>query len=351
MQSVVKRVFKSIGLGVLSLLFVIILITSIIFVSPVDPARLTFGQQFDQEMLDQKRESLGLDLPLTTQIGYYMRDVSPLYVGKQLPSHLQRTVISDLSIGSRRLIIKSPHLRESYQTGRDVIKMISQAIPSTLLLAITAILIAMLLGILGGLISAKHEGSKLDDFLLTLSTLGYSVPSYVSAIVFALIFGYTLHHVTGLNIQGGLKVLNDLGDEVWMPKNLILPALALGIRPVSVILQITRSAAIDVMQQPYVLLAKAKGLSSIKIMRTYVLRNALNPILTATTGWFASLLSGAFFVESVFNFRGFGQLTVNALLNYDVPLLLGCILTVSVIFILINMTMDLLYGWIDPRVS
>jgi len=280
-----------------------------------------------------------------------MRDVSPVYLGSKLPDHLNETIISNVSLGSYQLSTKTPYLRDSYTTGRDVTQMIRQAIPSTLILALSAILIAMLLGIVGGLVSAKYEGSKLDDILLTISTLGYSVPSYVSAIVFALVFGYLLHHVTGLNIQGGLKVLNDLGDEVWMPKNLILPAIALGIRPVSVILQITRSAALEVMQQPYVLLAKAKGLSQFKIMRTYVLRNALNPILTATTGWFASLLSGAFFVESVFNFRGFGQLTVNALLNYDVPLLLGCILTVSILFIVINMLMDMLYGWIDPRVA
>jgi len=328
-----------------------VLITSIIFISPVDPARLTFGQQFDQEMLDQKRKALGLDLPLRTQILYYMRDVSPVYVGTALPSHLHETIVSSLPFGKYQASIKKPYLRDSYMTGRNVAQMIGQAIPSTLVLALSAILIAMLLGIIGGLVSAKYAGSKLDDLLLTISTLGYSVPSYVSAIVFALVFGYLLHHFTGLNIQGGLKVLNDLGDEVWMPKNLILPAIALGIRPVSVILQITRSAALDVMQQPYVLLAKAKGLSQFKIMTTYVLRNALNPILTATTGWFASLLSGAFFVESVFNFRGFGQLTVNALLNYDVPLLLGCILTVSILFIVINIMMDMVYGWIDPRVG
>ncbi len=342
---------KSLGLGFLSLVFVIVLITSIIFVSPVDPARLTFGQQFDQEMLETKRKALGLDLPLRTQIIYYMRDVSPIYLGTRFPDHLTETIIGSITLSKYQLSIKSPHLRDSYTTGQNVAQMIRQAIPSTLILALAAIFIAMFIGIVGGLVSAKYEGSKLDDLLLTISTLGYSVPSYVSAIVFALIFGYLLHHFTGLNIQGGLKVLNDLGDEVWMPKNLVLPAIALGIRPVSVILQITRSAALEVMQQPYVLLAKAKGLSQFKIMRTYVLRNALNPILTATTGWFASLLSGAFFVESVFNFRGFGQLTVNALLNYDVPLLLGCILTVSILFIVINMLMDLLYGWIDPRVA
>lgn len=344
-------IIRNFALGVLSLIFVIVMITSIIFVSPVDPARLTFGQQFDQEMLDQKRQTLGLDLPLLSQIGIYLRDVSPIYIGSSIPEHLISTIGFETSVINYQIALKQPYLRESYQTGREVLEMIRQALPFTLILAITAIIIAMLFGIGGGLICAKYEGRHIDDFLLTLSTLGYSVPSYVSAIVFALVFGYVLHPVTGLNIQGGLKVLDDLGDEVWMFKNIILPAIALGIRPVSVILQITRSAALEVLKQPYVLLAKAKGLSDLRVLITYVLRNALNPILTATTGWFASLLSGAFFVESVFNFRGFGQLTVNALLNYDVPLLLGCILTVSVLFILINIAMDMIYTWIDPRVS
>lgn len=343
--------FKRIGLGVLSLIMVVVLITSIIFLSPVDPARLTFGQQFDNEMLEQKRKSLGLDLPLRTQLIYYLRDISPVVFSKQIPSHLREKVLARIPLGITNLVLKKPYLRESYQTGRAVSKMIWQALPSTLLLALSAIIIAMILGILFGLISALNEGCWIDDFLLTLSTLGYSIPSYVSAIVFALVFGYLLHHVTGLNIQGGLKVLNDLGDEVWMPRNLILPSIALGIRPVSVILQITRSAALDVLEQPYVLLAKAKGLPKKMIILKYVLRNSLNPILTATTGWFASLLSGAFFVESVFNFRGFGQLTITALLNYDVPLLLGCILTVSVIFIFINLSLDSVYRMIDPRVE
>lgn len=343
--------FKRIGLGVLSLMMVVIMITSIIFLSPVDPARLTFGQQFDNEMLEQKRKSLGLDLPLRTQLAYYLRDICPVIFSKNIPPHLLSQVYVSIPIGFTHLVLKKPYLRESYQSGRAVSQMIRQALPSTLLLALSAILIALILGIFFGLISALNEGKWIDDFLLTLSTLGYSIPSYVSAIVFALVFGYLLHHFTGLNIQGGLKVLNDLGDEVWMPRNLILPALALGIRPVSVILQITRSAALDVLEQPYVLLAKAKGLPQKAILLKYVLRNSLNPILTATTGWFASLLSGAFFVESVFNYRGFGQLTITALLNYDVPLLLGCILTVSIIFIIINMSLDGVYRWIDPRVS
>jgi peptide/nickel transport system permease protein len=345
-----SRLVKSFALGVLSLITVVVMITSIIFLSPVDPARLSFGQQLDEATLEAKRVSLGLDLPLTTQLRYYLRDISPLIVTRRLPDHLHEFELVRISLGFANISIKKPYLRESFQSGRRVVDLIGATLPQTLILALTSISLALLLGIVFGMLAAYNKGRWLDEALLTLSTLGYSVPSYVSAIFFALVFGYYLHSVTGLNLQGGLFVLNEVGDEVFMLRNLVLPALALGIRPVSVLLQITRSAALEVMDQPYVLLAVAKGLPMQVVKRKYVLRNALNPVLTATSGWFASLLSGAFFVESVFSFRGFGQLTVNALLNYDVPLLLGCILTVSLLFICINIGMDLLYRKLDPRI-
>ena len=347
----VVRFIKSLGLGLLSLLMVVIMITSIIFLSPVDPARLSFGQRIDQSTLEARQKALGLDQPLSTQLRYYLRDISPVIITSQLPNHLLPTVSTSLPLGKFTTYIKVPYFRESYQSGRPVSAIIKQALPYTLILAFTAITIALFLGVLLGMIAANNKGTWLDELLLTCSTLGYSVPSYVSAIFFALVFGYLLRHITGLNLQGGLIVLNDLGDEVLMLRNLILPAIALGIRPVSVILQITRSAALEVMDKPYVLLAIAKGMPTRVVSSSYVLRNALNPVLTATTGWFASLLSGAFFVESVFNFKGFGQLTVNALLNYDVPLLLGCILTVSVIFIIINISMDVIYRFLDPKIK
>lgn len=330
---------------------VVILIMSIIFLSPVDPARLTFGQRIDQSMLEQKQKALGLDQPLTVQLRYYLRDVLPVYVGKQLPEHLNPYTLTSVKMSDKlEIAIKKPYLRESYQTGRAVVSMIGQVLPSTLILASVSILLGLSLGMLLGVIAAYNKGNWLDQMLIGVSTLGYSVPSYVSAIFFALIFGYYLHSVTGLNLQGGLFTINDIGDEVVVLKNLILPSIALGIRPVSVILQITRSSVLETLDKPFVLLAVAKGLPKRLVQRRYVLRNSLNPVITATSGWFASLLGGAFFVETVFNFRGFGQLTVNALINYDVPLLLGCILTVSTMFILVNLLVDRLYSVIDPRV-
>ncbi len=345
--------FKRLVSGILSLVAVVVLITSIIYLSPVDPARLTFGQQVDQSSLELKKKRLGLDKPLTTQMYYYLRDISPInFISDQSLSIRQyQNYAVLLSMGNAKLIVKKPYLRESFQTGRSVSESIKQALPNTIILATSAILLASLLGVLFGIIAAIYKDTIWDKGLLAFSTLGYSIPSYVSAIFLAILFGFILKSFTGLNMQGGIRDLNDLGDEVFVPKNLILPALALGVRPISVILQITRSTILETLEKPFVLTAKAKGLSRIQIMKSHVLKNSLNPILTSISGWFASLLSGAFFVESVFRFRGIGQLTINALLNYDIPVLLGCILVVCSFFIIINVLMDLVYVAIDPKLK
>jgi peptide/nickel transport system permease protein len=130
-----------------------------------------------------------------------------------------------------------------------------------------------------------------------------------------------------------------------------LPALALGLRPVSVITQITRAVMVDVLKMDYIRTAKAKGLKFKEIIISHTLRNAANPIATTVSGWFASLLAGAFFVEYVFNFKGLGSLTINSLINYDVPVLLACLIVVCTIFIIVNILMDILYRIIDPSIQ
>lgn len=331
------QILKRLVLGLGSMLMVVLLILSIIYASPVDPARLSFGQQLDDETLALKKEELGLDKSLITQITYYIRDISPIGM-KEVN-------------GDKRIGFKTPYLRESYQSGESVGLLLKRALPNTLILALSSILIASFLGILFGIIAAYNKGRWIDSFLLTISTLGYSIPSYVSAIFFAIVFGFILAPVTGLNMQGGLWELNDLGDEVFIAKNLILPSIALGIRPVSVILQISRSAFLDTMGKPFVLTAMAKGLPSKLIFRNHILKNAFNPIVTSISGWFAALLSGAFFVESVFRFKGIGFVTVQALLNYDVPVLTASILIICMLFISLNILMDILYTYLDPRIQ
>ena len=331
-------------------LTVIVLVSSIVYMAPVDPARMTFGQRADQETVAKKRAELHLDQPISTQIWYYICDLSPLSKGK--PSYYREKGVAhwQLTQGeSDAWMLKVPYLRESYQSGKPVLHLLAEAVPKTLILAITAILIAFVLGCIGGVLAAVYRDTWIDRSIISLTVLGISVPSYVSAIVLALVFGYLLRDYTGLNIQGSIFDLDDMGDDRVYLRNLILPAIALGVRPLSIITQLMRSSLLDVLTMDYMRTAQAKGLSFMTAVRKHAVGNALNPVLTAATGWFASLLAGAFFVEQVFNFKGVGELTVNALINYDIPLILGCTIFISVIFIIINMSMDFLYRWLDPK--
>ena len=337
-------ILKRIGFGIIVVVTVIILLSALLFHAPVDPARLTFGQRADVSTVEAKRAALGLDLPVPLRIWKYLGDISPVAFAHE------RHVSSELfRIGP--LVIKNPNLKESYQTGRPVIDHLADALPNTFLLAIAAFIFAACVGILFGVIAALGYDTWVDRLLLAFTTLGISVPSYVSAIIFALLFGYLWHDWTGLNVQGSLVELNDLGDPIVVWKNLILPALALGVRPIAVITQLTRSAVLDVIRQDYVRTAKSKGLEAIYIVRKHVLSNAWNPIITGLTGWLASLLAGAFFVERIYNFKGLGDLTITALTNYDITLLLGCMITVCILFVTINLLTDILYQVVSNRRS
>jgi len=339
--------------GLLSLTLIVVLASGIIFMSPVDPATLSFGQQLTEEGLASKRKELFLDKSIGAQILLYLNDLSPISI---YPHNLDRER-ADLIFGtlfqgdSQKLVLKKPFLRRSFQTGDSVLEMIKTVLPNTLILAICSIILASILGILFGIMAALNKGKWLDEVIIAVSTLGYSLPSYVSAIFLSIIFGYYLKEWTHLNMQGSLMTLNDLGDEVTMWRNLLLPSIALGVRPVAVITQISRASMIEVMSQPYILTAKVKGMGIRRIVQKHMLRNMMNPIVTTISGWFAALLAGAFFVESIFNYNGMGLLTVNALINYDIPLLLGCILIIAFIFILLNLFIDLIYAWLDPKIN
>jgi peptide/nickel transport system permease protein len=155
---------------------------------------------------------------------------------------------------------------------------------------------------------------------------------------------------TGLNMTGSLYSVDVWRGEFLDLQNLILPVVTLMIRPLSVIVQLTRSSLLDVMQQDYIRTARAKGLSEWEVIFRHALRNALNPVITAVSGWFASLLAGAIFVEFVFGWKGLGQQMFTAIENQDMPVVMGGVIVISAAFVLINILVDLLYAWIDPRV-
>ena len=343
---------RKLGYGVLVLILVVVIISSIIYLAPVDPARLTFGQRSDVETVEAKRSELGLDQPLYIQLGLYLRDLSPLAILAHTPANQAKYHYRTLvGFGKKALVIKWPYLRESYQKGRSVSAMLAEAIPRTALLAFIAIGLALVIGLTLGILASLRPNSWFDNLAVIGSVVGTSVPSYVSAMILALVFGYLLNDYTGLEVQGSVLDLDDYGEPRFFWKNLILPAIALGIRPVAIITQLTRSAMLEVSSQDYVRTARAKGLSAFNVVIKHTLRNALNPVVTAVSGWFAGLLAGAFFVENVFGFNGLGQLTVTALINYDIPVVLGAVLFTAMAFVVINILVDLLYGFLDPRIK
>jgi peptide/nickel transport system permease protein len=178
-----------------------------------------------------------------------------------------------------------------------------------------------------------------------------SVPSFFSAIVFAWLFGFVLHEYTNLNTTGSLYEVDDFGEGTYIQwKNLILPAIVLGIRPLAVVTQLMRNSLLEVLQADYIRTARAKGLSFASIIRKRALKNALNPVVTAISGWFASMLAGAVFVEYIFGWNGLGKEIVDALNTLDLPVIMGSVLIIATLFILINILVDIIYGWLDPKV-
>jgi peptide/nickel transport system permease protein len=348
----IRYAIKKLAYGLVIIVTVACTISSIIYLSPVDPARLSFGQLSDAKTVEAKRRSMGLDQPLPVQLMYYLRDLSPINVVDKDNVVLESySFVRILSLKNKIVIVKWPYLRESYQSGRPVIDILSETIPLTLILAFFSILFASILGIILGIMSAVKHGTWIEQIAMIVSTIGYSLPSYATAIFFAVIFAFLLKPITGLNLTGSLLEVNDYGEWEVRWKNLILPVFALGLRPVSIITQLTRSAMLDNMMMPYVRTARAKGLKANTITYLHVLKNAMNPIITGISGWFASLVTGAFFVENVFNYRGLGVITVKALLDFDIPVVLGAVIFTCIMFVLINIIVDLLYAYTDPRIK
>ncbi|HMG67017.1 MAG TPA: ABC transporter permease [Chitinophagaceae bacterium] len=315
-----------------------------------DPSRLVMGQTGDSTTQANIRKELYLDQPKWKQFVFYLDDVSPISLHTR--EEIQKKNLAGFFIGGHlKFGLKIPYLRRSYQSKRDVGKILMEALPGTLMLAFTAMLIAVLIGIPLGVVAAVKQNTWLDTSSVFASIVGISAPSFFMGIVIAYLFGFVLSSWTGLHLTGNWFDIDEVsGERHLVLRNLILPAVTLGIRPMAIITQLTRSAMLDVLDQDYIRTAYAKGLSKAKVVWKHALRNALNPVITAITGWFAELLAGAFFVEYIFGWRGIGKVTVDALEKLDFPVVMGSVLVTSTFFILINILADVLYGFIDPRV-
>ncbi len=350
LQLLIKRLLY----GILVLAGVVVVVF-FIFQAFADPARLIVGQTGDKKTLDNIRKELYLDQPKWKQFVLYVNDVSPIsiYTKKDIEDKkLRGFFIGGNKPNSYNFGIKVPYLRRSYQTKKDVIDVLLEALPGTIMLAIAAMFFATIAGIFLGVVAAIKQNTWLDTSSIFASVIGISAPSFFMAIVIGYVFGIVLHSFTGLPLTGSwFNIDETTGARYLTLQNLILPAITLGIRPLSIIAQLTRSSMLDVMNQDYIRTAYAKGLSRNKVIYRHALRNALNPVVTAITGWFAELLAGAFFVEYIFGWQGLGKVTVDALEKLDYPVVMGSVLFAATIFVLVNIFADVLYGMIDPRIK
>jgi peptide/nickel transport system permease protein len=355
-----RFLIKRIWYGILVLFGVVTLVFVLFNILPGDPARMMLGQRADISSVEAIHKDLGLDKPLVTQYFNFLNDISPLsFHNNQDPEnywYLNKDKYSPylkvLSIGKVSLVLKMPYLRKSYQTKREVSDVIREAFPKTLLLATVAMIFACLIGILVGILSAIYKDRLFDRLAMVVSVLGMSLPSFFAAIIIAWVFAFLLSSFTGLNMTGSMFTVDDFGRGEYIDlKNLILPALTLGIRPLGVIVELTRGSMLDAMSQDYVRTARAKGLSEYRVISGHALKNALNPVVTAVSGWFASLMAGAVFVEYIFDWKGIGVVIVDALDKYDFPVIMGTVIFIAVILIIINILTDVAYAVIDPRVG
>ncbi len=335
--------------GCLVLLGVVLLIF-FLFQGFGDPARLVIGQTGDSATLNNIRKELALDQPKSVQLIQYLNDVSPIAVHSKSEIASKQLKGWFFGSGDQQFAIKFPYLRQSYQSKKPVADVLLEALPGTLLLAAAAMLFATVLGIVLGVIAATNKDTWMDTGAVFSSVLGISAPSFFMGILIAYLFGFIWHQSTGLPMTGSLYETDPFAGRQLSLRNLILPALTLGIRPLAIITQLTRSAMLDVLKQDYIRTAYAKGLSRSKVIWKHALRNALNPVVTAVTGWFAELLAGAFFVEYIFGWKGIGKVTVDALEKLDFPVVMGSVLITASGFIMVNMLADWLYGWLDPRI-
>ena len=344
----VKYFTKRILYGLLVMAGVVVVVF-FLFQGFGDPSRLIMGQTADAATQENIRKELYLDQPKWKQFFLYVNDVSPIAVHSR--NEIESKKLNGIFIGGEsKLAIKAPYLRRSYQSKRDVWDILMEALPGTILLAFSAILIATFIGIPLGVLAAVKRNTWMDTSAVFSSILGISAPSFFMGIVIAYVFGFVLSDYTGLHMTGSLYDTDPFEGRRLQLQNLILPAITLGIRPLAIITQLTRSSMLDVLNQDYIRTAYAKGLSRRAVIWKHSLRNALNPVITAITGWFAELLAGAFFVEYIFGWKGIGKITVDALEKLDFPVVMGSVLISSFFFIVVNMIADLLYGVVDPRV-
>lgn len=306
-----KRIFST----VCTLLILSILIFSIIHLTPGDPARIMLGSDASQEEVDALAETLGLNDPLIKQ---YID-----WIGNALQGDLGT----------------------SYSRNGSVIDEIQSSMGPTVTLAVWAQLLTIVIALPLGVFAAKKKGKVQDSAVIAFSLLGISIPSFLLSLLLVILFGVRLQWLP----VAGYKTIasSDLATHL---SYIVLPVISLAMMQAAMLTRMTRASMIDVINNDYIKTAKAKGLKQRVILYKHALKNAMIPILTTIGQTFATLLSGAAVVETVFNIPGIGQLIVNSVSRRDYPMIQGIVLVISLIYIVINFVIDIFYGIIDPRI-
>lgn len=297
-----------------TLLGVAVLVFLITRLTPGDPARQIAGSEASEQEVARLHHKLGLDRPIWIQFGSYL--------GHAVQGDLGRSLL----------------------TERPVANELASRFPTTFRVTTIAMLIALLVGLPLGVISASRRGSVADALATLIALFGVSMPLFWTAIMGILFFSVRLHWLP----VGGLH------GSIWTvagAKAYVLPCVTLSLIPVALIARLTRSSMLDVLNREYVVVARAKGLQRRDVLVGHALRNALLPVTTFIGLQYGFLLGGAVVTETIFSLPGVGRLVVTSISQRDYPMIQGAILMIAVIFVLINLLVDLLYAWLDPRIS
>lgn len=288
------------------LLGVATLVFALLHLVPGDPAQVMLGESASAQDVADLRTRLGLDRPLAVQYG---------------------TFIAGLAQG---------HLGTSFRYNTPVTREIGQRLPNTLRLALASMSVAVLIAIPLGLLSALTRGQLVDQVAMTVSLVGVSMPNFWLGPLLAILFAVTL---------GWLPVS---GTGTW--QHLVLPAVTLGAALSAVLTRMTRASLIEELRELYVLAARARGLSRARAIGVHALRNSLIPVVTILGLQFGAVLTGTIITETIFAWPGVGRLLIQAINFRDYPLVQGCILFIATTYVLVNLLVDLAYGWLDPRI-
>lgn len=301
---IIRRLLGSIPV-ILGVVMVVFILTTIV---PGDPARIMMGQRGDPETIKLIRQEMGLDNPIYIQLIDFYKAVITMDLGR------------------------------SYRNNMTVTQAVLGRLPVTATLAIGAMIIAVIFGVLMGIYSATHRYTLADYGVMVLALLGISTPVYFIGLLLVLLFCSHLGWIPGTG----------LGNGEWI--YYVLPMITLGIRPLALIVRLTRSTMLEVINQDYVTTARAKGLIERVVVFKHVLKNALIPVVTIIGLQTASLLSGVILTETVYSLPGLGRLSVQAVTNRDFPIIRGVVLFMALVFVVANLLVDLSYGFFDPRI-